>query len=71
MVNKRHKNRIFAVKIIARKNVAVIYSCLGCKTTSFNNAGNFYIIGPNNNVWLRCVRFGRFYDLIFSEFVCE
>ena len=67
MVNKRHKNRFFAVKIIAQKGVFVIYPDYGCVKTNPNHFEFFCFVASNNNIYSRFVRFGRFYDLFFSN----
>ena len=41
MVNKRDKNRFFAVKIIVQKNVPAMYFSFGCKTANPNHFENF------------------------------
>ena len=66
MVNKRHKSRFFVVKIIVQKNVFVIFFGFGCKTIYFGNFEFIWIVIPNNNIYSRCMRFGRFYDFFFG-----
>ena len=48
-----------------------MFLCSGCKTTNPDHPENSCIVALNDNVYSRCIRFGRFYDLFFSEPVCK
>ena len=71
MVNNRHKNRFFAVKVIAEKNFPAIYPCFGCVTANPNHFEKPCFVASDDIVYSRCVRLGRKCDLFFSESVCE
>ena len=70
MVNKQHKNRFFAAKLIAKKGFFVMFPCFGCETTNFDYPEKSCNAAPNGDICSRCVRFGRLCDLFISEFVC-
>ena len=67
MVNKRHKNRFLAAKVIAEKNVLVMYPCFGYLTANPNHFEKSCFVASDENVCSRCVRFGRKWDLFFSN----
>ena len=70
MVNKQHRNRLIVARLILEKGFPVMFPCSGCKTTSPNHPEKLCIVAPNNDVYSRCVRFGRHCDLFISESVC-
>ena len=71
MVSRQHQNRLLVVKLIFEKKVPVIFLCSGCKTTNPDHFEKSCIVVSNNNVYSRCVRFGRLCDLFFSKPVCK
>ena len=71
MVSRRHQNRFFAVKVILEKGTPVIFPCSGCKTAQPEHPEKSCVVAPDDNVYSRCVRFGRSCDLFISEPVCK
>ena len=71
MVSKQHRNRFLVVKFIFEKKNPVMFLCFGCNTTNPDHFEKSCIVVSNNNIYSRCVRFGRFYDLFFSKPVCK
>ena len=70
MVSRQYKNRFLAARFIFEKKFPVIFPCFGCKTTNHEHPEKSYVVAPNDNVCLCCVRFGRLCDLFISESVC-
>ena len=71
MVSKQHRNRFLAVKIIFEKKNPVMFLCSGYKTTNPDHPEKSCIVVSNNNIYSRCIRFGRLCDFFFSEPVCK
>ena len=70
MVSKQYKNRFFLARFIFEKKFPVMFFCFGCKTANPDHFKKSCIVASNDNVYSRCVRFGRFCDLFISEIVC-
>ena len=70
IINKQHRNRFLVARFIFEKGFPVIFLCFGCKTANPNHPEKLCIVAPNNDIYSRCVRFGRHCDLFISESVC-
>ena len=70
MVSKQYRNGLFAAKIIFEKKVPVMFFCFGCKTTNPDHFEKSCIVAPNNNIYSRCIRFGRLCDFFFFFKIC-
>ena len=69
MVNRQQRNRLLAARFIFEKKFPVMFFYIGCKTANPDHFEKSCIVALNDNVYSRCVRFGRFCDLFISEFI--